>query len=474
MEARLTGSKSSQEKGFTFSYSPIDGDESASTDEATGRKIKTIELKKHGTYEQTLDFYAKSIALSDNGFIDSEFYRGASTEVAEMKEDKSGKKTRKVTGRKPKSNREVFEAYSRYLDSVRSGRKINGKIHDDVSDNDYDDFKRMYAKHDDDGDAVYNVAQNMIKRGYSDEAVEKTIRRIQDDLARDTDISYSGIMDGSNTGSGSNTAGSQATGVQQPGNSGEEYQTAGRTDTVGYRQNNPLNLRKSNNPWQGKVEGDGEFEAFSSMEYGYRAAFRNVMTHYRNGHNTIRKLVSLWAPEIDNNKTEDYIKYVSERTGIPENSVLDLENNPQTFKDVVAAMSEVEINNIDTEALEKGYNLAFHDGVNDSPSTETESPPASSRKTGNAGNQPQSTAAGAGNKVGQDNKKSSTSSVTNPGFSKRAHSVDEETEIRNIYNRNPGNNKKAFTDIIDYLSKKGYNTDEIRKIVRQIFPHLYK
>ena len=55
----------------------------------------------------------------------------------------------------------------------------------------------------------------------------------------------------------------------------------------GYRNNNPLNLRISNNNWAGKVYNntDGAFEQFSSMAYGYRAAFmtiRKYLYRFRN------------------------------------------------------------------------------------------------------------------------------------------------------------------------------------------------
>ena len=45
--------------------------------------------------------------------------------------------------------------------------------------------------------------------------------------------------------------------------------------TRGYRNNNPLNIRiDKKNPWLGRVipNTDGEFEQFTSMAYGYRAA----------------------------------------------------------------------------------------------------------------------------------------------------------------------------------------------------------
>ena len=43
----------------------------------------------------------------------------------------------------------------------------------------------------------------------------------------------------------------------------------------GLRNNNPLNIRRSSQPWRGKVANptDKDFEQFISMEDGLRAAF---------------------------------------------------------------------------------------------------------------------------------------------------------------------------------------------------------
>ena len=80
----------------------------------------------------------------------------------------------------------------------------------------------------------------------------------------------------------------------------------------GIRNNNPLNLRVGNN-WKGEVENpsDPTFEQFTEMKWGVRAAFvvlRNYIVRHKC--NTIRKIISRWAPSNENN-TEQYIKTVS-------------------------------------------------------------------------------------------------------------------------------------------------------------------
>lgn len=91
----------------------------------------------------------------------------------------------------------------------------------------------------------------------------------------------------------------------------------------GIRNNNPLNIRIGNN-WQGEVAKptDLQFEQFTEMKYGVRAAFKllhNYIERYKL--NTIEKIVRRWAPSSENN-TEAYIKHVCEWTGFGRTQVL--------------------------------------------------------------------------------------------------------------------------------------------------------
>jgi hypothetical protein len=96
----------------------------------------------------------------------------------------------------------------------------------------------------------------------------------------------------------------------------------------GIRNNNPLNIRLSNDKWQGQVlpqrgSGEGVFCVFYNMEYGWRAAFRILCNTYYNKYKlrTIRDIVSRWAPNNENN-TAAYIRHVSDYTGIGPDKVL--------------------------------------------------------------------------------------------------------------------------------------------------------
>jgi hypothetical protein len=96
------------------------------------------------------------------------------------------------------------------------------------------------------------------------------------------------------------------------------------------------------------------------MAYGYRAMF-SLLTHYVNteGLNTIRKIVSTYAPPEDNNDTEAYIKNVSDLTNVAPDDIVDI-TDTEFFQQMVAAMSLQE-NGIDADMNEvnEGLNLLY-------------------------------------------------------------------------------------------------------------------
>ena len=71
----------------------------------------------------------------------------------------------------------------------------------------------------------------------------------------------------------------------------------------GIRNNNPLNIRRNGDHFQGEVVAgsDREFKQFTSMAYGYRAAFVVLGTYLAQGRNTIEKIIRAWAPPTENN-----------------------------------------------------------------------------------------------------------------------------------------------------------------------------
>lgn len=87
----------------------------------------------------------------------------------------------------------------------------------------------------------------------------------------------------------------------------------------GLRNNNPLNIRISGTPWQGKVSPntDGAFEQFTSLEFGVRAALVNIRTYIKRDRiNTVQAIISRWAPGSDGNNVKAYIEVVCNRSGL--------------------------------------------------------------------------------------------------------------------------------------------------------------
>ena len=141
----------------------------------------------------------------------------------------------------------------------------------------------------------------------------------------------------------------------------------------GLRNNNPLNIRRSTDRWDGATttQTDKDFVQFQSMAYGYRAAWRILNTYYkklkeRKKHFTVENIIHRWAPPCEND-TQAYIGTVLRLTGLggKENLVSPLE--PQgvwKLSSIIAAMTVVENGikpeEVDIIAIKRGYYLAFH------------------------------------------------------------------------------------------------------------------
>lgn len=110
----------------------------------------------------------------------------------------------------------------------------------------------------------------------------------------------------------------------------------------GLRNNNPLNIRHSRDRFQGEVApgSDRAFKQFTSMAYGYRAAFVVLGSYLACGRNTVEKIIRAWAPPTENN-TEGYINHVVQRSGVGRDKVLTADSGGD-YRKIVAAMSHCE------------------------------------------------------------------------------------------------------------------------------------
>lgn len=111
----------------------------------------------------------------------------------------------------------------------------------------------------------------------------------------------------------------------------------------GLRNNNPLNIRRNSDVFQGEVNPgrDKEFKQFKTMAHGYRAGFKILSNYYRNYKlDTIRKMIGRWAPPKENH-TEKYIQFVSDYAGIPADDPININDREHMIR-IVAGMSRFE------------------------------------------------------------------------------------------------------------------------------------
>lgn len=135
--------------------------------------------------------------------------------------------------------------------------------------------------------------------------------------------------------------------------------TGGPSGDRGSRNNNPGNIRISDNNWEGQVGDDGEFVRFASPEHGVRALGKNLITYRNKGVVTINQIISRWAPKKDGNDTEGYIKFVSGKMGVDPNVPIDV-TDINTLKSITTAIMQQEGNHsISGEQVDAGLQAAL-------------------------------------------------------------------------------------------------------------------
>ncbi|MEN0037460.1 MAG: hypothetical protein AAGC78_10335 [Cellvibrio sp.] len=147
-------------------------------------------------------------------------------------------------------------------------------------------------------------------------------------------------------------------GVQQPVTTGSSLfdnvvsTVSSVLEKRGIRNNNPGNLIITNIKWNGKIpldkNTDGKFEQFIDAHHGIRAMFMDVRGDVeKDGKNTIKKLITAYAPPGENN-TASYIQAVVNRVGIGADTkilpahylnllkaIIQHENGKQPYSDVL-------------------------------------------------------------------------------------------------------------------------------------------
>ncbi len=137
-------------------------------------------------------------------------------------------------------------------------------------------------------------------------------------------------------------------------------------DSLGYKQNNPGDIRNQGDQFDGEIKSYNSFKAFYNMAYGYRAIAILFFNYFNGGANTIRKIISKYAPPSENN-TANYVYQVSKQSGIGSDRILTLKDfkpglfSEANFKKIVRAVSNEEISYVNEKELAQGYNQFLKD-----------------------------------------------------------------------------------------------------------------
>lgn len=118
------------------------------------------------------------------------------------------------------------------------------------------------------------------------------------------------------------TARKVAASVVSPGSSG----TGSTSGARGLRNNNPGNIRKSADKWQGlaPVQDDPSFFKFTSASFGVRALGKILQTYRtKYGLQTVRDIIGRWAPPNENNTTS-YVASVARALGVTADEPIDV------------------------------------------------------------------------------------------------------------------------------------------------------
>jgi len=94
----------------------------------------------------------------------------------------------------------------------------------------------------------------------------------------------------------------------------------------GIRNNNPGNIRDSNDKWQGlaRIDNDDQFSVFEDATWGIRA-LASILITYQDRHKlrTIRTIIGRWAPPVEND-TGAYVNAVALACGVAADQYIDL------------------------------------------------------------------------------------------------------------------------------------------------------
>jgi len=126
----------------------------------------------------------------------------------------------------------------------------------------------------------------------------------------------------------------------------------------GIRNNNPLNIRVSNDQWQGAVGDDGAFIKFNLASMGIRAAAR-ILKNYRDkyGLNTVSGIINRWAPPVEND-TESYVASVAGKVGVGAEQLLEESDYPSLIMAMIYHENGQQPYPVDV--IREGFEMGFY------------------------------------------------------------------------------------------------------------------
>jgi hypothetical protein len=137
----------------------------------------------------------------------------------------------------------------------------------------------------------------------------------------------------------------------------------------GIRNNNPGNIKRSVTEWEGLAD-PGEMTEFQRREtvfcvfrtsiWGLRAMALNLWNYQRKLNLlSVDAMISRWAPPSDNNRTDNYIDFVSQRVNVGKTQPIDFANSNYAVP-MIAAMVQMEngIQPYSTEQIIQAHAMA--------------------------------------------------------------------------------------------------------------------
>lgn len=130
----------------------------------------------------------------------------------------------------------------------------------------------------------------------------------------------------------------------------------------GIKNNNPGNIRKGKDQWQGMSadqSSDTAFVVFDGPQWGIRALVKILLNYQRDGLDTIARMINRWAPPADHNDTSAYALAVARGVGVEPDTKVQVANYAIASR-MVKAMIKVECAGFTypPEVLAEGLRLA--------------------------------------------------------------------------------------------------------------------